>query len=386
MAERIYLDNASTTFPKPPSVAKAVYSYMTEAGTNIGRGDYSSAYGVEDAVFETRELLCGLLGGEDPSQVVFTRNVTESINLLLKGFLKPGDHVVVTSMEHNAVMRPLMQLTARGITFSRAACSPEGELDPREIERLITPRTKLVLTTHASNVCGTVTPIREIAEICRARRIRYAIDAAQTAGVLPIDASAWGIDAVCFTGHKGLLGPQGIGGILFTGDFSNEISALVAGGTGSSSDLETMPEFMPDRLEAGTPNLPGIIGLGAGIEWINKKGIDVIREHELKLTDRLIKGIATLEKAGLVSMAGKESIEGRTGVVSIQTPQHELAQVAHALDSDFGIQVRVGLHCAPSAHKTLGTFPTGTIRFSVGWANTKRDVDRAIEALDALLS
>lgn len=386
MGERIYLDNASTTFPKPPIVAKAVYSYMTEAGTNIGRGDYSSAYGVEDAVFETRELLCELLGGEDPSQVVFTRNVTESINLLLKGFLQPGDHVVVTNMEHNAVMRPLTQLTAKGITFSRAICSPEGNLDPSDIERLVTPRTKLVLTTHASNVCGTATPIREIAKVCRAHGVRYAVDAAQTAGVMPINARAWGIDAVCFTGHKGLLGPQGIGGIVFTGDFSNEVSALVAGGTGSSSDLEEMPPFMPDRLEAGTPNLPGIVGLGAGIEWINSKGIDAIREHELMLTGRLMEGMAPLEEAGLVRIVGKKDLTRRTGVVSIQTPRHELAQIAHSLDSKYGIQVRVGLHCAPSAHKTLGTFPTGTIRFSMGWANTKKDIDRAIKALDALLS
>ena len=299
MGERIYLDNASTTFPKPPIVAKAVYSYMTEAGTNIGRGDYSSAYGVEDAVYETRELICGLMGGEDPAQVVFTRNVTESINLLLKGFLDPGDHVVVTSMEHNAVMRPLTQLTAKGITISRAACSPQGDLDPSDIERLITPRTKLVLTTHTSNVCGTATPIREIAKVCRAHGVRFAIDAAQSAGVLPIDARAWGIDAVCFTGHKGLLGPQGIGGIMFTGDFSKEVSTLVAGGTGSSSDLEFMPSFMPDKLEAGTPNLPGIVGLGAGIEWINNNGIDAIREHELALAGRLMEGMAPLEEAGL---------------------------------------------------------------------------------------
>ena len=298
MGERIYLDNASTTFPKPPIVAKAVYSYMTEAGTNIGRGDYSSAYGVEDAVYETRELICGLMGGEDPAQVVFTRNVTESINLLLKGFLDPGDHVVVTSMEHNAVMRPLTQLTAKGITISRAACSPQGDLDPSDIERLITPRTKLVLTTHTSNVCGTATPIREIAKVCRAHGVRFAIDAAQSAGVLPIDARAWGIDAVCFTGHKGLLGPQGIGGIMFTGDFSKEVSTLVAGGTGSSSDLEFMPSFMPDKLEAGTPNLPGIVGLGAGIEWINNNGIDAIREHELALAGRLMEGMAPLEEAG----------------------------------------------------------------------------------------
>lgn len=386
MGERIYLDNASTTFPKPPIVAKAVYSYMTEAGTNIGRGDYSSAYDVEDAVFETRELICGFMGGEDPSQVVFTRNVTESINLLLKGFLQPGDDVVVTSMEHNAVMRPLTQLTAKGITFSRASCSPQGDLNPSDIERLITPRTKLVLTTHASNVCGTATPIREIAMVCRARGVRFAIDAAQSAGVLLIDARAWGIDAVCFTGHKGLLGPQGIGGIMFTGDFSNEVSTLVAGGTGSSSDLESMPSFMPDKLEAGTPNLPGIVGLGAGIEWINNNGIDAIREHELALAGRLMEGMAPLEEAGLVRIVGKKGLTGRTGVVSIQTPRHELAQVAHALDAEFGIQVRVGLHCAPSAHKTLGTFPTGTIRFSMGWSNTEIDIDSALFALRHLLS
>lgn len=386
MGERIYLDNASTTFPKPPIVAKAVCSYMTEAGTNIGRGDYSSAYGVEDTVFETRELICGLLGGEDPAQVVFTRNVTESINLLLKGFLEPGDHVIVTSMEHNAVMRPLTQLTAKGITFSRAACSPQGDLNPCDIERLITPRTKLVLTTHASNVCGTATPIREIAKVCRAHGVRFAIDAAQSAGVLPIDARAWGIDAVCFTGHKGLLGPQGIGGIMFTGDFSKEVSTLVAGGTGSSSDLESMPSFMPDKLEAGTPNLPGIVGLGAGIEWINSKGIDAIREHELALAGRLMEGMAPLEEAGLVRIVGKKGLTGRTGVVSIQTPHHELAQLAHALDAEFGIQVRVGLHCAPSAHKTLGTFPTGTIRFSMGWSNTEIDIDSALFALRHLLS
>ena len=283
-------------------------------------------------------------------------------------------------------MRPLTQLTAKGITISRAACSPQGDLDPSDIERLITPRTKLVLTTHASNVCGTATPIREIAKVCRAHGVRFAIDAAQSAGVLPIDARAWGIDAVCFTGHKGLLGPQGIGGIMFTGDFSNEVSALVAGGTGSSSDLESMPSFMPDKLEAGTPNLLGIVGLGAGIEWINNNGIDTIREHELALAGRLMEGMAPLEEAGLVRIVGKKGLTGRTGVVSIQTPRHELAQVAHALDAEFGIQVRVGLHCAPSAHKTLGTFPTGTIRFSMGWSNTEIDIDSALFALRRLLS
>lgn len=386
MGERIYLDNASTTFPKPAAVPEAMVRYMTEAGTNIGRGDYSSAFDVEDAVFGARERLCGLLGGKDPSQVVFTRNVTESLNLVLKGYLRPGDHVVVSSMEHNAVMRPLSQLAELGVRVDRAECSPTGELNPACVERLIEPGTRLVLTTHASNVCGTVLPIERIAEVCRAHGVRYVVDAAQTAGVLPIDAAGWDIDVVCFTGHKGLLGPQGVGGAVFCNGFASEINALVAGGTGSSSDLERMPAFMPDRLEAGTPNLPGIIGLGAALVWIEERGIDAIREHELALTGRLIGGLAELEDAGKVRVVGKKSLEERTGVVSIQTPGRELAEVAHELDARHGIQVRVGLHCAPSAHRTLGTFPTGTIRFSVGWANTEDDVDAALAALREILA
>ena len=216
--------------------------------------------------------------------------------------------------------------------------------------------------------------------------MRYVVDCAQTAGVFDVDASVWGADAVCFTGHKGLLGPQGTGGIIFCGDFASEVSALVAGGTGSSSDLEEMPPFMPDALEAGTPNLPGIVGLNASLKWLRGRGIDAIRAHELGLCGRFLAGIEPLEAAGRIRLAGRRGLEGRTGVVSIQAPGRELAQVAHLLDTEFGIQTRVGLHCAPSAHKTLGTFPTGTIRFSFGWANTEDKVDGALEALKSLLS
>ena len=386
MAERTYLDNASTSFPKPSCVPAAVARYMTEAGTNVGRGDYSSAYDVEDMVFETRELLCGTLGGEDPAQVVFTRNVTEALNLVLKGSLRAGDHVIVSSMEHNAVMRPLTQLKAAGVSFTRVACAADGSLSPADVEAAIRPKTKLVVTTHASNVCGTVLPVADVAEVCKKRGVRYVVDCAQTAGVVEVDASGWGADAVCFTGHKGLLGPQGIGGVVFCGDFASKVSALVAGGTGSSSDLEEMPSFMPDALEAGTPNLPGIAGLNAGLKWLMERGIDSVRAHELGLCGRFLAGLEPLEAAGRVRIVGKRGIEGRTGVVSIQAPGRELAEVAHALDAEFGIQTRVGLHCAPSAHKTLGTFPTGTIRFSFGWANTEADIDRALGALEELLS
>lgn len=383
---RTYLDNASTTFPKPPCVTEAVCRYMTEMGTNVGRGEYASAFDTEDLVFDTRAALCALLGGADPSDVVFTRNVTEALNLVLKGFLHPGDHVIVSSMEHNAVMRPLTQLAAAGVTFSRAQCAPEGTLDAAEVERLICPQTRAVVMTYASNVCGTILPVCEVGAICRCHGIPLVIDAAQTAGVVPISMEECGAAAICFTGHKGLLGPQGIGGCVLDPEFATQIDALVAGGTGSHSDSEQMPSFMPDRLEAGTPNLPGIAGLAASLAWLGEKGIDAVRGHELALTQRLLDGLRPLAAARRVRLAGLPGTEGRTGVVSIQTPGHDLSQVAHDLDARFGIQTRVGLHCAPSAHKTLGTFPAGTIRFSLGWANTEADVDLAISALGELLA
>lgn len=383
---RTYLDNASTTFPKPPCVTEAVCRYMTEMGTNVGRGEYASAFDTEDLVFDTRAALCALLGGADPSDVVFTRNVTEALNLVLKGFLHPGDHVIVSSMEHNAVMRPLTQLAAAGVTFSRAQCAPEGTLDATEVERLICPQTRAVVMTHASNVCGTILPISDVAEVCHAHGMPLIVDAAQTAGVVPVSLCEWGASVVCFTGHKGLLGPQGIGGCVLDPEFATQIDALVAGGTGSHSDSEQMPSFMPDRLEAGTPNLPGIAGLGASLAWLGEKGIEAVRDHELTLTQRLLDGLAPLAAAGRVRLVGLPGTEGRTGVVSIQTPGHDLSQVAHDLDVRFGIQTRVGLHCAPSTHKTLGTFPAGTIRFSLGWANTEADVDLAISALGELLA
>lgn len=383
---RTYLDNASTTFPKPSCVTEAVCRYMTEMGTNVGRGEYASAFDTEDLVFDTRAALCALLGGADPSDVVFTRNVTEALNLVLKGFLHPGDHVIVSSMEHNAVMRPLTQLVATGVTFSRAQCAPDGTLDATEVERLICPQTRAVVMTHASNVCGTILPISDVAEVCHAHGMPLIVDAAQTAGVVPVSLCEWGASVVCFTGHKGLLGPQGIGGCVLDPEFASQIDALVAGGTGSSSDREEMPSFMPDRLEAGTPNLPGIAGLGAGLAWLGERGIDTVRTHELALTRRLLDGLAPLAAAGRVRLVGLPGTEGRTGVVSIQTPGHDLSQVAHDLDARYGVQTRVGLHCAPSAHRTLGTYPTGTIRFSLGWANTEADVDLAISALGELLA
>lgn len=382
---RIYLDNAATSFPKPPQVARAVFEFMTQGGCNINRGGYQTAYDTEEQVFDTRQLLCDLFDGPDCKNVIFTKNVTESLNLLIKGFLHPGDHVLVSAMEHNAVMRPLVQMTGHGVEFSRIPCRADGSLCIEQMEELIRPNTRAVILTHASNVCGTVMPIRQVGEICRRRGLRFFVDAAQTAGVLPISMTGDFIDAVAFTGHKGLLGPQGTGGLVLADGLEQELDPLLSGGTGSLSHTEEIPAFLPDRFEPGTLNLPGILGLRQGLLWLGEQPEGAVLAHELALTGRFLQGLAPLEAAGLVRLAGKRGLEGRTGVVALQTPGREMAQVAYRLDSEFGIQTRVGLHCAPSAHKSLGTWPEGAIRFSFGAFSTEADVDAALAALEVIL-
>ena len=380
----IYLDNASTTFPKPESVAQAVYRYMTAQGANINRGCYDSAYDVEELVFETRQMLCDLFHGGDCKNVIFTKNVTESLNVILKGFLRPGDHVLVSSMEHNAMMRPIRQLETQGVEFDRIPCDEQGNLILSALEGMVRPNTRAIAMMHASNVCGTVLPIRQVGRFAREHGLKFIVDCAQTAGVFPIDMEEDCIDALAFTGHKGLLGPQGIGGFILKEEMIALIDPLLSGGTGSISHTEEIPAFMPDRFEPGTMNLPGIMGLHAGLSWLAETGIDAVREHELKLTARLLEGLSKLEGEGRIRIVGRRDLENRTGVVSIQTLTRELSQAAFELDADHGIQTRVGLHCAPSAHTTLGTYPTGTIRFSVGWFNTEADVDAALHALEVI--
>ena len=382
--EMIYLDNASTTFPKPEAVPQAVYRYMTTQGANINRGCYDSAYDVEELVFETRQMLCDLFGGGDCKNVVFTKNVTESLNVILKGFLRPGDHVLVSAMEHNAMMRPIRQLEAQGVEFDRIPCDEQGNLILSALEGMVKPNTRAIAMMHASNVCGTVLPIREVGIFCRDHSLKFIVDCAQTAGVFPVDMDDDCIDALAFTGHKGLLGPQGIGGFILKEEMIGLIDPLLSGGTGSISHTEEIPAFMPDRFEPGTMNLPGIIGLHAGLTWLEETGIDAIRDHELKLTARMLSGLEKLEGEGLIRIVGRRDLQNRTGVVSIQTLMKELSQAAFELDAEYGIQTRVGLHCAPSAHTTLGTYPTGTIRFSFGWFNTEADVDAALHALEEI--
>jgi len=383
--DAIYLDNASTTFPKPKAVPEAMYHYMTRSGSNINRACYDRAYAVEELVYETRQMLCSLFGGEDCRNVAFTKNVTESLNVILKGLLKPGDHVLVSSMEHNAVMRPLVQLEKQGISFSRIPCRRDGSLILEEMAPLVKKETRAVIMTHASNVCGTMMPYEQVGAFCRERGLLFIADTAQTAGVWPLDMERMKIDALAFTGHKGLLGPQGIGGFLLSEKLLPQMESLIAGGTGSISHTEVMPDFMPDRFEAGTMNLPGIVGLHAGLGWIRETGMEQIRSHELALTRQFLEGLKSMDPyEKRLRVVGKKDTEGRTGVVSVQTVRRELAQTAYELDVQYGIMTRVGLHCAPSAHQTLGTFPTGTIRFSFGWWNTREEAALALQALDEL--
>ena len=379
--ERIYLDNASTSFPKAEGVAEDVYHYIKDCGCNINRGGYDEAYQAEEIVLRTRQQLTELFHGPDCRNVVFTRNITESLNVLLKGFLKAGDHVLVSAMEHNAVMRPLSQLTEQGVSFDRIPCMADGTLDVSAMDRLLRENTRAVVMLHASNVCGTLIPVETVGAFCHAHGLRFILDTAQTAGVFPIDMEAMHIDALAFTGHKGLLGPQGIGGFILQPDMVPLVQPLIAGGTGSISHEEQMPSFMPDRFEAGTMNLPGIMGLHAALRWLEQETIDAVRSHELELTERFLSGALDIP---CLRVVGRQDIAGRAGVVSVVPENADPALVADALGREYGIMVRVGLHCAPNAHKTLGTFPTGTIRFSFGRWNTPQQVDTALSALREL--
>lgn len=391
--QQIYLDNASTTFPKPQAVADAVYQYITHAGTNISRG--TCAASSEDLVFATREQLCRLFGGEDSKNVVFTKNITESLNIIIKGLLHSGDHVLVSAMEHNAVMRPLQQIGAEltasnaptdAITFSRIPCDADGALRLDALPQLVRPNTKAIIMSHASNVCGTLQPLAQLGSFCHEHGLQFIVDSAQTAGVLPINMQTLHIDALAFTGHKGLLAPQGIGGFVLRESIIDEITPLIVGGTGSLSHTEHTPHFMPDKFEAGTLNLPGIAGLHASLTWLQQQGIGKILTHELTLTQQFLDGLQQLEAQKLLHIVGKRDCSERVGVVSISTDITDIAELAFILADKYAIATRVGLHCAPNAHKTLGTYPTGTLRFSFGWHNTTEEVNVALHALKEVLT
>ncbi|MGO5028160.1 aminotransferase class V-fold PLP-dependent enzyme [Candidatus Agathobaculum pullicola] len=377
----VYLDNAATSFPKPPAVAARMREYVEQIGASVNRGSYASAQQAEMVTLRLRQRLCELFVFPSVPHVVLTPGNTWSINLLLFGALRPGDHCLVSAMEHNAVMRPLVQLSRRGVTFDRIPCDREGRLQVDKVEPLLRDNTRLVVLAHASNVSGTVQDVQAVGEICRARDIPFALDAAQTAGHVPIDFEALGLSALSVPGHKGLLGPQGIGALLLRPDFAGTLEPLVSGGTGSVSDSEDVPAYFPDRLEPGTPNLPGIFGWEAALDYLQQVTVPVVQAHDRALSQRFLDGLRATSGAKLI---GPDTAKGRVGVFSLDFPGKDNAEVAAMLEERFGILTRCGLHCAPNAHRTLGTFPRGTVRLSFSWFTTEGEVDCALEAIAAV--
>lgn len=377
----VYLDNAATSFPKPPPVGARMREYVDEVGATVNRSSYHAAQQAGMMTLRLRQRLGTLFGFADSTHVILTPGNTWGLNMLLLGALRQGDHVLVSAMEHNAVMRPLTQMARRGVRFDRIPCDGQGRLRLDQMEAMIRPSTRLVLLAHASNVSGTVQDAGAVGEICAARSIPFALDAAQTAGHIPLDFEKLHLSALSVPAHKGLMGPQGIGALLLRPDFAKTLEPLVSGGTGSVSDSEEIPLYMPDRLEPGTPNLPGIYGWEAALEYLEGVTVEAVAAHDHALTERFLAG---LREISTVSLIGPDTDEGRVGVFSLDFPGKDNAEIAARLEEEFGILTRCGLHCAPSAHRTLGTFPRGTVRLSLGWFNTEDDIDRALQAIKAV--
>lgn len=377
----IYLDNAATTFPKPDAVAERTAYYIRSVGANVNRGVYGSAAEAELVILSLRERLCRLFDFDDPTHVVLTPGATAAMNMILKGFLRAGDHCLVSSMEHNAVMRPLTQLTRHGISFTRIACNADGILDPQQIRASVRGNTKLMVMAHASNVSGTLQNAAAVGSVCEELGIPLVLDAAQTAGHYPISFRALRLSALVVPGHKGLLGPGGIGAMLLRRDFAERLEPLLSGGTGSASDSEELPEFMPDRFEAGTPNIAGCYGLEAALAYLEERGIEAMHREETALTASFL---GLLKEVNGIRLVGPSDPNRRVGVFSLDFLGQDNAEISFRLEQEYGILTRCGMHCAPSAHRTLGTFPQGTVRFSLGAFSEARDVEAAAAAIKAL--
>ena len=375
----IYVDNAATSWPKPDCVYEAMLAYMRDVGANPGRSGHRLANEAERLRFDAREALAELFGVSDPMRVIFMLNATEALNLVIRGLLTPGAHVVATSMEHNSVMRPIRAAEHRGASVSLVPCRSDGTMAPDVIEEYIRPETRLIVANHASNVCGTVLPIRAIGAVARRTGVPFLVDAAQTAGCLPINIPTDNIDLLAFTGHKSMLGPTGTGGLVIDDAFDIALlPPMTYGGTGSRSEQETQPDFLPDKYESGTPNMTGLAGLDAGVRYVLKHGVERIREHEQSVTRQLLSGLKSI--AG-VRVLGTGDPDGQTAVVSFTIDGQSCSETAHILDERFGILCRPGLHCAPRAHRTLGTSPEGTVRLSLGLFNTEAEVGRVLDAV-----
>ncbi len=381
---RIYLDNAATSYPKPVEVVKAMTHFLSEIGANPGRSGHRCSVEAARVIYAAREAVAALFNAPDPLRVVFTANVTESLNLALYGLLRPGDHVITSSMEHNSVMRPLRALEQQGVLVSVAACSAQGQLDPLQVERAICPQTRLIVLNHASNVCGGLLPVAEVGALARQRGVLLLTDEAQTAGAYPVDMQAAQIDLLAFTGHKSLYGPMGTGGLIIGERVDLEqLKPLKQGGTGSRSEQEVQPAFLPDRYESGTPNAVGLAGLCAGIHWVLRQGVERLRTLEESLCQELLDGLAAIPG---ITLYGGLSAASRTATIAFNLQGMQPSEVGLRLDEEYGILCRVGLHCAPAAHRTLGSFPGGSVRLSLGAATSRRQVQAAIKALTRLAS
>ncbi len=375
----IYLDNAATSYPKPDGVVRAMTHFLREVGANPGRSAHRLSVEAARIVFETRERVAQLFGVRDSSRVVFGQNATEAINLGLRGVLRPGDHVVTSSMEHNSVMRPLRAMGREGVRVTVVPCSPEGFLHPEDVRQSIKKTTRMLVLNHGSNVVGTLQPLSDVGEICHEHGILFFVDAAQTAGAIGIDVRRQGIDLLAFTGHKALFGPQGTGGLII-GERVDEkkLVPIKRGGTGSRSELEEQPDFLPDLCESGTLNAVGLAGLGAGLEFVLGEGVERIRDHEKQLTENLLQGLRAIPG---VLVYGPGNAEMQTSTISFNIQGMSPSDLGMKLDEDFGILCRVGLHCSPSSHRTIGTFPEGTIRLSMSYLNTDEEIEEALRAV-----
>ncbi len=374
----IYLDNAATSWPKPESVYQAMDSFMRHTGASPGRSGHLLSVAAARIIHETREGLCQLFGIADPSHIVFTANATESLNLAIRGLLHIGDHAITSSLEHNSVMRPLRALERKGVEVSVMNCAANGSLDPGDIERAVRPYTRLIVLNHASNVVGTVLPVAEVGRIARDHGVPLLVDAAQSAGCYPIDVEAMNIDLLAFSGHKSLFGPQGTGGLYIRQGIESQLEPLKCGGTGSYSEHEYQPDFMPDKYESGTPNTVGLAGLGAGVRFVLQEGLSNMRKQEEKLTRLLLDGLTAIP--GVVCY-GRANAADQVAIVSFNISGLTPSEVAMELEEGFRIMCRPGLHCSPMAHKTLGTFPHGSVRLSPGHFNSGQDIEKTLEAV-----
>jgi len=381
--KNIYFDCAATTRRKPKQVREAMINFFDNIGCSPGRGGYQCSLEASRVVLNTRLSIAKLFNIEKSENIILTHNITYAINMILRGLLKPGDHVVTTTMEHNAVIRPLNDLINKiNISVDFVKADSMGYVSAEAIKNAMTPETKVVITTHASNVTGTVLPIKEIGAVVNKTEAFYIVDGAQTAGSHFIDLSAMPIDIFAFTGHKGLYGPTGTGGFIIKDHAANAMETLIQGGTGSISDKDFQPDFLPDKFESGTANAIGIAGLGAGVDFILEKGVQNIHHEKKELTDYFLRALEVIDD---VKIYGPKDSDIQTSTISIGIKNIDLGQLSFQLDDEFSIMTRSGLHCAPYAHQTIGTFPEGTLRFSFDIFNTKDEVDYIINSLKTLI-